>query len=129
MSGGPTHGEGLTHSQITFTIIHKTAPVKTSGERFVVQQMDTQTLVDRSTNRVQGTTQTEVLATYVPVGNNEISRDVSEKDFDENGVPTDERKYSMTGERLGPAEPDKKLLPAFRQYLINHGLANIAPPD
>lgn len=90
--------------------------------------------VSKYSKRIARSDQRESIQTYIPFGNNLMKIDCSIKVFDDYGHPVKLIKTLSIDQRISPFKPKdvyegKNMRELFREYLINHNLADLVPID
>lgn len=115
-----------------FQLCKERVPVKITNNSVTLRFRITSIFINRKTEKVEWTIQSEFLQTYVPVGPNRLKVDISAKSFDVNGKPTTIDKNVQYLDRIAGFEPldvynGKDMRIMFRDFLIAHNRADLIP--
>lgn len=107
-------------------------PVRMTAESATLRFRTTAIIINRQTEKIEWTNQSEYLQTYRPVGPNRIKVEISAKTFDANGRPLYIDKNIQYLDRITGFEPmdtldGKDLRVMFRDFLLAHNRADLIP--
>jgi len=107
-------------------------PVRITNDSATLRFRITAIIINRKTDKIEWTIQSEFLQTYTPVGQDRIKVEVSAKSFDVNGKPLTLDKSVQYLDRITGFEPEvsldgRDLSVLFRQFLLSSNRANLIP--
>lgn len=105
-----------------------------SDVKVITRLYATRTVADKTTNLITDINQTECFSTFTMAGMDMIKTEYSMKEFDQQGNPIDLREGFRVAHKIAPFQVGdflrgEDMRPSFRDYLINHGMANLVPTD
>lgn len=109
-------------------------PVRITNDSATLRFRITAIIINRETEKIEWTIQSEFLQTYTLVNPNRIKVDVSAKSFDVNGKPMTLDKSVQYLDRITGFEPEasyngKDLRVLFREFLLAKGRADLIPDN
>lgn len=107
-------------------------PVKITNDSATLRFRITAIIINRQTDKIEWTIQSEFLQTYTPVGTDRVKVEVSAKSFDVYGKPMTLDKSVQYLDRITGFEPEesydgKDLRVLFREFLLSSNRANLIP--
>jgi hypothetical protein len=105
-----------------------------SAIKLISRMVATRTVINKATGLIYKVHQMECFDTYSMAGMDMIRTDYSMKTFDQQGNPINLRSGFRVGHKTAPFQVNNFLngedvRPSFRQYLIDHGKADLVPTE
>lgn len=107
-------------------------PVKITNDSVVLRFRITSIFINRKTEKIEWTIQSEFLQTYTQVGPTRLKVEISAKAFDENGKPKTLDKNTQYLDRISGFEPvismnGRDVKDMFRDFLLARNRADLIP--
>ncbi len=115
-------------------ICKERAPVKITNDSVVLRFRITSIFINRKTEKIEWTIQSEFLQTYTQVSPTRLKVEVSAKSFDENGKPKALDKNTQYLDRISGFQPvvgmnGRDVKAMFRDFLLARNRADLIPSD